>query len=104
LRSPPYPPLPEFLGARRSKTEKMMSLDTHVVAKAPASYPLQFINIELTPLIDGRFSVALHATLLDEEQLDFIGEDLAHEHVKTLDEALALIRTNIEPLALFRIT
>ncbi len=42
----------------------------------------------------------MQATLLDEEQLEFIGQDLAHEHVKTIDEALAIIRQNVAPLAL----
>jgi hypothetical protein len=36
----------------------------------------------------------MQATLLDEEQLQFVGEDLAHEHVDTLDQALAVIRDN----------
>jgi len=75
-----------------------MSLDTATGATAPAAHPLQFINIEITPLIDGKYSVAMQATLLDEEQLEFIGQDLAHEHVKTLDEAMAIIRRNVAPL------
>ena len=75
-----------------------MSLDTVAGAAAPVTHPLQFINIEITPLIDGKYSVAMQATLLDEEQLEFIGQDLAHEHVKTLDEALTIIRRNVAPL------
>ena len=57
-----------------------MPLDIPSGATAPPIYPLQFINIEITPLIDGKYSVAMQATLLDEERLDFIGHDLAHEH------------------------
>jgi hypothetical protein len=75
-----------------------MPLDIPSGATAPPTYPLQFINIEITPLIDGKYSVAMQATLLDEERLDFIGQDLAHEHVKTLDEALTIIRRNVAPL------
>ncbi|MGA8615989.1 MAG: hypothetical protein WB760_30750 [Xanthobacteraceae bacterium] len=75
-----------------------MSLDTATGATAPATHPLQFIHIEITPLIDGKYSVAMQATLLDEEQLEFIGQDLAHEHVKTLDEAMSIIRRNVAPL------
>ena len=75
-----------------------MPLDKATGATAPAPYPLQFINIEITPLIDGEISVAMQATLLDEDQLEFIGQDLAHEHVKTIDEALAIIRQNVGPL------
>jgi uncharacterized lipoprotein YbaY len=79
-----------------------MPLDSPTGAKAPAPYPLQFINIEITPLIDGEISVAMQATLLDEDQLEFIGQDLAHEHVKTLDDAMAIIRQTVAPLALLR--
>ncbi|MGA8614665.1 MAG: hypothetical protein WB760_23940 [Xanthobacteraceae bacterium] len=75
-----------------------MPLDIPSGATAPPIYPLQFINIEITPLIDGKYSVAMQATLLDEERLDFIGHDLAHEHVTTLDEALTIIRRNVAPL------
>ena len=76
-----------------------MPLDIATGATAPATHTLQFINIEITPLIDGKYSVAMQATLLDEEQLEFIGQDLAHEHVKTLDEAMTIIRRNVAPLA-----
>ena len=75
-----------------------MSLDISAGEDPPAPYPLQFIHIEITPLIDGKYSVAMQATLLDEEQLEFIGQDLAHEHVKTLDEAMTIIRRNVAPL------
>jgi hypothetical protein len=75
-----------------------MSLDISAGGDPPAPYPLQFIHIEITPLIDGKYSVAMQATLLDEEQLEFIGQDLAHEHVKTLDEAMTIIRRNVGPL------
>jgi hypothetical protein len=76
-----------------------MSFDSQALAGASASNPLQFVNIEIMPLIDGRFSVIMQATLLDEEQLEFIGQDLANERVRTLDEALAVIRDNVAPLA-----
>ncbi len=76
-----------------------MFLDTPAGAKPPAPYPLQFVNIEITPLIDGCFAVVMQATLLDEKQLEFVGEDLAYERVQTLDEALAVIRENVAPLA-----
>ncbi len=77
----------------------MSFLDTQARARAPAPTPIQFVNIEITPLIDGQFSVVMQATLLDEEQLEFVGEELAHAHVDTLDEALAVIRQNVAALA-----
>lgn len=70
-----------------------MSLDT--AAGAKTSMPLQYVSIELMRIVGGKFSVAMQATLLDEEQLELVGEDLAHEHVDTLDQALAVIRQNV---------
>jgi hypothetical protein len=75
-----------------------MPVDIAAGATAPVPCPLQFIDIQITPLIDGAYSVAMQATLLDEGQLEFIGQDLAHERVTTLDEALMIIRQNVAPL------
>ncbi len=75
-----------------------MSLDIAAGAKASASLPLQFVNIEITPIVGGRLAVALQATLLDEEKLEFVGEDLAHAHVDTIDQALTIIRHSVAAL------
>jgi hypothetical protein len=75
-----------------------MTFDIAGGASAPARSPIQFVNIEITPLIGGKFSVVMQATLLDEEELEFVGQDLANAHVDSLDEALAVIRTNVAPL------
>jgi hypothetical protein len=76
-----------------------MSLDTEAGTQIPAPLPLQFVSIELMPIAGGRFSVAMQATLLDEQELEFVAEELAHAHVATLDQALALIRQNVAALA-----
>ena len=76
-----------------------MSLDTQARVVASAPNPLQFVDIQITPLIDGQYSVVMQATLLDEEELEFVGQDLANAHVATLDEALAIIRQNVSPFA-----
>lgn len=75
-----------------------MSLDTQARATAPASLPLQFVNIEIAPLTGGRFSVLMQATLLDEQELQLIAEDLVSERVATLDQALTVIRQNVAAL------
>jgi hypothetical protein len=75
-----------------------MSLDSAAGATAPAPLPLQFVSIELMPVVGGKFSVAMQATLLDEDELQFVGQDLAHERVDTIDEALAVIRQNVAAL------
>jgi len=75
-----------------------MTFDTATGETPPAPCPIQFVNIEITPLIHGQYSVAVQATLLDERDLQFVGQDLAHAHVDTLDEALAVIRANVTVL------
>ena len=69
-----------------------MSLDTAAGARAPAPLSLQFINIELSPLAGGRIGIAIQATLLDQEELEFIGQDLAQASADNLDEVIAVIR------------
>ena len=76
-----------------------MSFDIQAGANAPVPLPLQFVNIEITPLLGGELSVVMQATLLDEQALEFVGQDLAHQRAGTLDEVLAIIRDNFAPLA-----
>ena len=80
-----------------------MSLDSEARATAPAPLPIQFVNIEITPLLGGEYAVVMQATLLDEEELEFIGQDLANERVGTLDQALAVIRQNVAALSPSRV-
>ena len=75
-----------------------MNVDIAAGEVPPTPFPIQFLHIELAPLIDGQFSVVVQATLLDEEQLEFVGQDLANAHVDTIDEALAVIRANMSAL------
>jgi hypothetical protein len=78
-----------------------MNLDvqsTSPARAAPVALTVQFINIEITPIVGGQFSVATQATLLDEEKLEFVGQDLGHEYVDSLDEALASIRKTVAVL------
>jgi len=77
-----------------------MSLDSAAGANVPASLAFQFVSIELMPIVGGKLSVAMQATLLDEKNLEFVGEDLADERVDTIEQALAVIRANVAALAL----
>lgn len=76
-----------------------MSFDSPTGAKTPASLPLQLVHIEIMPIVGGKLAVAMQATLLDENKLEFVGEDIARAEVSTLDEMLAVIRQNIAVLA-----
>jgi hypothetical protein len=75
-----------------------MPLEIAAPANAPAPFPIQFVSIEIMPIVGGHYSVAMQATLLDEEHLEFIGQDLAHERVDTIDQALTVIRQNVSAL------
>jgi len=75
-----------------------MPLEIAAPATAPASLPLQYITAQIMPLIDGQFSVVMQATLLDEQELEFVGQDLATAQVDNIDEALAVIRANLTSL------
>jgi hypothetical protein len=75
-----------------------MPLEIAAPMNAPASLPLQYITAQIMPLIGGQLSVVLQATLLDEERLEFVGQDLANAHVESIDEALAVIRANLTAL------
>ena len=79
-----------------------MSLDVPAATPPSAAHPIQFVHIEIAPLIDGQYSVDMQATLLDEADLQFVGQDLTHQRVATLDEALTIIRDNMAPLAMPR--
>jgi hypothetical protein len=76
-----------------------MSLDIPAGAHPPAPSPLQFVNIEITPLMGGQFSVVMQGTTLDEAEFEFVSQDLANARVGTLDEALSVIRQNVAALA-----
>jgi len=76
-----------------------MPFDNESRTVAAPHFPIQFVNIEIAPLVGGEYSVVMQATLLDEQALAFVAEDLASEHVSTLDQALALIRQNVAVLS-----
>jgi hypothetical protein len=75
-----------------------MPLEIAAGTNAPGPFPIQFVNIEIMPIVGGQYAVVMQATLLDEERLEFIGENLANEHVNTLDDAIAVIRQNVAAL------
>ncbi len=76
-----------------------MSLENAAGMQEPAPLPLQFVTVEITPIVGGKYAVSMQATLLDEQELEFVGQDLANEHVESLDQALAVIRDNVAALA-----
>lgn len=71
------------------------------MANAPAPTPptvqksAEFYTIELSHLADGDISVFMTATTVDDDEPQLLNQELASERVKTLDDALALIKTGV---------
>ena len=62
----------------------------------PVIRSIEFYNIELAPLADGRVYVSMLATTVDEEEPQLLTQEIACESVATIDDALALIRQAVE--------
>lgn len=63
---------------------------------APNALPdLEFLRIELAPLIDGAVLVSLTATTVDEEEPQLLDQEIASVRISTIDELVALIRTHV---------
>ena len=77
-----------------------MSLDIAAGEKPPAPLPIQYVNIEIMPIIGGRVLGRMQATLLDEEALEFVGQDLANERVEPSTKRSRVIRQNVGALVL----
>ena len=74
-----------------------MQLDM-ITSGAPAPFAkLDFVRhlIEISPLADTRYAVAVTATYLDDEN-EFINEDIVNGVVPTMSAALQLISSHLE--------
>jgi hypothetical protein len=72
-------------------------LDIHRRETAAPNDPpgLEFLRIELAPLIDGAILVSLTATTVDDEVPELLDQEVACVRVSTIDELLTLIRTHV---------
>ena len=62
---------------------------------------VEFYNIELAPLADGRVYVSVLATTVDDEEPQLLTQEIACETVATIEDALAVIRQSLSrPLAI----
>ena len=62
----------------------------------PVIRSVEFYNIELAPLEDGRVYVAMLATTVDDEEPQLLTQEIACDTVATIEDALAVIRQAIE--------
>jgi hypothetical protein len=65
---------------------------------APGIAPIsgvEFVRIELCPLADGRVFASMTATTVDERGPELLDQEIAREHVATIDDVLSLIRAHV---------
>ena len=61
----------------------------------PVIRSIEFYNIELAPLADGRVYVSLFATTVDDQEPQLLTQEIACESVATIEDALAIIRQGV---------
>lgn len=57
---------------------------------------IQFFSIDLSPIADGRFAVGIVATICEREG-ELEGMDFGSHRVDSIDEALTIIRSAVQP-------
>ncbi len=74
-------------------------LDIYARAAAGRHSPIirsaEFFRIELAPLLNGRIGVSLTATTVDDKEPELLDQEIARDHIETIDELVALIRTHV---------
>jgi hypothetical protein len=71
-------------------------LDIHRAPAGRTPYPcVEFLRIELSPLADGRVFVSLTATTVDNQTPELLDQEIACDHVATIDDVLALIGAHV---------
>jgi hypothetical protein len=56
---------------------------------------VEFFNIELAPLADGRVYVSMTATTVDDQEPQLITQEIVRDTVATIDDALAVIKAGL---------
>ena len=62
---------------------------------SPVIRSIEFYNIQLAPLADGRVYVAMFATTVDDQEPQLLTQEIACESVATIEDALAVIRQGV---------
>lgn len=72
----------------------MFDIQSRDAAAIRKALPIEFLRVEFSPAKDGTVFVAVRATSVDEteeECFELIEQELASDHVSTIDAALALV-------------
>jgi hypothetical protein len=70
-------------------------LDIHGRSSAAPASPLEFLRVDLSPLIDGSVFVALTATMLDPDEPQLLDEEVASKNITSIDQLMELLRTHV---------
>ena len=62
----------------------------------PVIRSVEFYNIELAPLADGRVYVSMLGTTVDDQEPQLLTQEIARGTVATIEDAPAVIRQAIE--------
>lgn len=57
---------------------------------------IEFYTIDLARLADGKLSVSITGTTVDEDEPQLLNQEIARQSVPTLDDALVLIKEGVE--------
>jgi hypothetical protein len=57
---------------------------------------IEFYTVELARLVDGKLSVSITGTTVDEEEPQLLNQEIASRCVPNLDNALAVIKEAVE--------
>ena len=56
---------------------------------------VEFFNIELAPLADGRVFVSMTATTVDDQEPQLLTQEIVRDTVATIDDAFAVIKVGL---------
>lgn len=76
-----------------------MAVSKSVDPAAPVIQSVEFFNIELAPLSDGRVYVSITATTVDDREPQLLTQEIVRDTVATVDDALAVIKAGLLPSA-----
>jgi hypothetical protein len=72
-----------------------------IYTRSPSGVPgpvlrgAEFLRIELSARADGKCLASLIATTVDEDEPQLLDQEIAIEHVGSIDEFVALIKTHV---------
>jgi hypothetical protein len=65
----------------------------------PVIRSVEFFNVEIAPLTDGRVYVSMTATTVDDQEPQLLTQEITRDTVATIDDALAVIKAGMTTVA-----